>query len=376
MTLPPRHGWSTRTRLILLTVFVLLVALRLALPTFARNYANRQLNRDPLYRGEIQKVGIHLWRGAYSAHQLKLERVQGQKTFPLLAADRVDVGISWKDLLHAALRMKLEIHGLKINVVREHEEGEKKVPVGQESHEGKEKEAQTWQSVFKNLVPIDVERLIVRGDSIHFRDITSEPKVNVFIDQLSVDGKNLTNSERMSKSLYGDVEVRGRLMESGKLHVTLHADPLAEPIELKATTELESLELTQLNDFFSAYGDFDVKKGTLGITSEMAVADNRIKGYVKPIIKDLEVADLKKDVKKGGILHAAWQGIVGAIGGIFKNHKKDQQAARIPFEGRLDNPDTSLWETFRTVLENMLVKPITPNVEHSVDLNDVKKDKK
>jgi hypothetical protein len=361
----------SKKRVFLLSLFVLLVAFRLCLPVLAKRYVNRQLNQDPLYRGSVADVRIHLWRGAYSLEGLNIERVKGQKDFPLVSADDIDIGVSWKELIHGAVRMKLKVKDLVLNIVQEQEEGQKKVAVGRDSKEGKKQEAGDWKATFKNLVPVDVGRLAVNGRSIHFRDLTANPQVDVFLDHLEIAGENLTNSKKMSKSLFGTVDVRARAMGSGDLHLTLYVNPLVSPPQFKLTTQMSGLDLTKLNNFFTAYGNFDVKAGTLGIYSEMATADNNIKGYVKPIIKDLKVSDLKKDTKKGGVLHAAWQVIVGAIGGIFKNHSKDQQAAKIPFEGKLNNPNTSSWETAKSVLYNMFVKPISPNIDNSVKMKDV-----
>jgi hypothetical protein len=365
----------TKKKIFLLTFIAIVVAFRLCLPVIAKNYINRQLNQDPLYHGNVSDVRIHLWRGAYSIVGLDIQRVKGQKDFPLLAADSIDIGVSWKELVHRAIRMKLEIKNLAVNIVQEQEGGQKKVAVGRDSKEGKKEEAQDWKTTFKKLVPIDVGRLSIDGKSIHFRDLTANPKVNVYLDHLEVRAENLTNSAKISQDLFGSVDIRARAMESGDLHIVLYVNPLVSPPMFKVTTQMKGLELTRLNDFFTAYGNFDVKSGTLGIYSEMATADKNLKGYVKPIIKDLKVSDLKKDTKKGGVFHATWEVIVGAVGGIFKNHHKDQQAARISFEGRLDDPKTSGWDTAKSVIYNMFVKPISPKVDHSVKMVDVEKSK-
>jgi hypothetical protein len=339
----PASKFWTKKKIAALIFILLLVAFRLYLPTLAKDYINRQLNQDPLYRGQVDDVRIHLWRGAYSAEGLDIRRVKGQKDFPLLAADNIDAGISWKEILHGAIRMKLEITNLEVNIAQEQEEGQKKVAIGRDTKEGKKQEAQDWKTTFRKLVPIDVGRLRIDGKSLHFRDLTSTPKVNLFLDHLQIRAENLTNGAKVSKSLFGTVDIRARAMESGELHVVLYVNPLVAPPQFKATTQLDHLNLTKLNDFFTAYGNFDVKSGTFGLYSEMATANNNLKGYIKPIIKDLKVSDLKKDTKKGGVFHAAWEVIVGAIGGIFKNHHENQQAAKIQFEGRLDDPKTSDW---------------------------------
>ncbi len=373
MTTKTNSTFLKKNKIICITIVALLVAFRLYLPVLAKNHINALLNQDPLYRGHIEAVRIHLWRGAYSLISLNIKRVKGQEQFPLISADDIDIGLSWKELLHAAVRMKLEVKNLIVNIVEEKEDGRKKVALGRDTLAGKKQEAQDWKATFKKLVPIDVGRLKIEGQSIHFRDLTSNPKIDLFLDQLVIHGENLTNSEKISNNLFGTVDLHARAMKSGKLHLVLYTNPLASPPMLKVTTQLTGLDLTSLNDFFTAYGSFDVKSGTMDAYSEIATADNNVKGYVKPIMKNLSVANLKKDVKKGGVIHATWEVLVGAIGGIFKNHSNEHQAARIAFEGSLDDPETSSWETLKSVVYNAFIKPISPTLEHSVGLKDVKK---
>jgi hypothetical protein len=358
----------------LFTIVLFLIGFRLYLPTLAKNYANRQLNKDPLYHGEISEVKLHLWRGAYSAIGLRLERVEDKKTIPFVSADEVEVGLSWKELLHRAVLAKIRVKNLDLNVVQEQQPGEggKQIALGRKTKEGKKEEASDWKDTFKNMVPLNVGRLNIEGRSIHFRDLTANPPVHIYLDHVNIVGRNLTNSQKMASSLFGNVDFRGRLMRSGDLNIHLLVNPLVSPPEFKVTTRLKNLDLTKLNEFFTAYGKFDVKSGSFSLYSEMATADNNIKGYVKPLIKNLKVADFKEDKKKG-VVHAFWEVIVGAVGGIFKNYPAHQQAAKIAFEGRLDDPQTSNWQVFKSVLHNMFVKPISPSVDKSVKLADVKK---
>ena len=84
------------------------------------------------------------------------------------------------------------------------------------------------------------------------------------------------------------------------------------------------------------------------------------------------MAKFDVDSKKG-IGHAFWEQIVGEIGAILKNHHTDQQAARIPFSGDLSHPDVDGWAVASSIFTNMFIRPISPGVEHSVKLADVKK---
>src|SRR6185503_7633847 len=59
-----RSRWRTVGK-VFLVLAVLLVAARIALPHFVRDYVIRTLDQSPLYDGRIGDVSIHLWRGAY-----------------------------------------------------------------------------------------------------------------------------------------------------------------------------------------------------------------------------------------------------------------------------------------------------------------------
>jgi hypothetical protein len=83
---------------------VLLIAARVAAPSFVRWYVNRTIDQSPLYDGKIGDVNIHLWRGAYSIEDVRLNKVTGNVPVPLFAAKRIDLAIEWNALLHGGSR--------------------------------------------------------------------------------------------------------------------------------------------------------------------------------------------------------------------------------------------------------------------------------
>src|SRR4051812_43702224 len=83
-----------------LIVILSLIGLRLYLPVIAKDFITQQINRDPDYRGSIGDVEIHLIRGAYALDDLKIEKVEGQKTYPLISVDQIEIGLSWRELFH------------------------------------------------------------------------------------------------------------------------------------------------------------------------------------------------------------------------------------------------------------------------------------
>src|ERR1041385_3560110 len=94
-----RFPW--RSILVALVVIALLAGVgRALMPWVVRDYVNRTLDRNPLYAGEIGKVRIHLWRGAYSINDLQISKTSGNVPVPLFAGKRVDFAIQWNALWH------------------------------------------------------------------------------------------------------------------------------------------------------------------------------------------------------------------------------------------------------------------------------------
>jgi hypothetical protein len=133
----------------------------------------------------------------------------------------------------------------------------------------------------------------------------------------------------------------------------------------------------ELNEFFQAYAKIDVNKGNFGLYTEVAAKEGKFKGYVKPLIKNLDV--LGKEDRDDNIFRKTWEGIAGAAGEIFENQSEDQVATKIPFEGSLKNPDTNTWEALIQILQNAFIRAIQPSIDQEINIQTVdppKKEKK
>jgi hypothetical protein len=127
--------------------------------------------------------------------------------------------------------------------------------------------------------------------------------------------------------------------------------------------------MVKLNDFFKAYGKFDVEKGVFGLYTEFAAKDGAFKGYVKPLLRDLKILTLSKE--EGNAVQIMWEAVVGGVGKLFSNWKKDQVATKVPVEGRFDDPSASLWTAINYVLRNAFVAALQPSVDNSISIGNV-----
>ena len=82
-----RSRWY-RWLVLLLWLGGFFLAARLALSPLVHWYVNRALDENPLYEGKIGAVNIHLWRGAYTIHDIRLIKTTGNVPVPFFSSPR------------------------------------------------------------------------------------------------------------------------------------------------------------------------------------------------------------------------------------------------------------------------------------------------
>lgn len=348
---PPKRPPVKR---IMLAAFVLaLIGLRLCLPFLVRGYANRLLARSPDYRGHIDKVGLSLWRGAYRLEGVKLEKLDGPP-IALFSCERIAVSLDWKALLRGAVVAKASLSRPIVNFTAKLEA----------------KPEKSLAQILKGLMPITVDRLLVDGGEVHYRDFGSKPPLDLVLSKIKVVGTNLSN-ERSRRPLPSEVEASAICFGSGTLIFRLTFDPLKEypTFELKQT--LEGVQLAKLNDFFEVHAKFRLKGGEFGMYTEIAAKDGRFLGYSKPFFRGvaIEMGD-RKGMKK------VWAGIAAAAAWMVTNQKEDQVATKIPLEGTFAKTEVGAWTAIGGLLKNAFIQALMPTLDDSVHLSDVPQEKK
>src|SRR5437762_13792774 len=98
-----RRFWRYSSGTVLVLI-LLLVAARLALPSYLHSYVSRALARSPDYNGSVGTIGVSLWRGAYAIHDLKIVRVTNFVPVPFFESPTVHLALDWRALVHGTAR--------------------------------------------------------------------------------------------------------------------------------------------------------------------------------------------------------------------------------------------------------------------------------
>lgn len=359
-----RGDRKRRAWVILVVIIAVLIGARLALPYVILHYANKTLATMEGYRGHIRDIDIALIRGAYqidSAYLNKVDSITQQET-PFVAVSKVDLSVEWAALLEGSIVGEVTFRKPVIRFTRDKVEPK-----------DVQKDSSQLKHMLDGFMPLKVNRFNVHQGQIQYIDHSSNPPVDVSLTDAEITGINLINSyDSANTILPASIRATANIYE-GTLSFNMKLDPLAEDPTFDMNAELKNTNLVKLNDFFKAYAKADVSKGSFGLFTEIAAKDGRFNGYVKPLIKDLKV--LGAEDRKDNILKKLWEGLIGTAGEVFENQRNDRLATKIPFEGRINNPQANIWYAIVQVMQNAFVHALQPSLDQDINIAAVETEK-
>ncbi|CRM30600.1 DUF748 domain-containing protein [Pseudomonas edaphica] len=341
---------------IVAVLVVVLIALDLALPYLVRNYLNDKLADMGDYRGQVTDVDLALWRGAYRINGLKIVKVDGKVPVPFVNAPLIEFAVSWHSLWydHAVVA---EGHFVKpeINFV---DGGANK----QASQTGK---GTDWQQQLKKLLPITLNEVRIEDGKIAFHNFSSKPQVNIKATEVNASLYNLTNVVDLKGKRDARFEGKALLQGQAPMEANATFDPLNNFEDFEFRFRARDLQLKRMNDFASAYGKFDFKAGTGDVVIEAQAEKGQLTGYIKPLLRDVEVFDWKQDVenKDKNIFRSIWEAVVGTSETVLKNQNKNQFATRVELSGSVHQQDISAFSAFLAILRNGFIQAFNARYE-------------
>ncbi|MBV4541249.1 DUF748 domain-containing protein [Pseudomonas vlassakiae] len=339
----------------LASLVVLLVALHVALPYLVRDYLNDKLADMGEYRGQVTDVDLAWWRGAYQINGLKIVKTSGKVPVPFLEAPLIDLSVSWHSLIYdKAVVAKVAFARPVLNFV----DGGSK----QASQTG---QGTDWRQQLDKLLPITLNEVHVENGTLTFRNFNSTPRVDLKATQLNADIRNLTNVR--DEKGRRDASFDGTALIAGDAKVESRAtfDPFSDFDDFEFRLRATGIELRRLNDFASAYGKFDFNAGHGDVVIEAQAENGRLNGYIKPLLRDVDVFDWQQDVeeKDKGFFRSVWEAVVGATETVLKNQPKNQFATRVELSGSVHQQNISGFEAFLQILRNGFIEAFNARYE-------------
>ena len=348
-----------KTLLVIGFIVIVLLLIRLALPYAVERYVNHQLNRNNDYDGKGGNIWVSLWRGAYVIKDIHIYKRSGAIKEPFFAAPTVDLSVQWRELFHGAVVAKIQMDQPRLNFVSG--------PTADQTQTGTNV---AWDQTLSSLSPFKINRFGISDGEIHFQNRSSTPPVDIYLNHLDAVATNLNNSRKLRMPLPAGLMAHCTTLGKGDANLQLHMNPMASLPTYELVCQLSNVDLTALNDFFKAYGKFDVKRGTFELYASVASTNGNYEGYIKNFFNDIDVFEWQVDKKKTPV-KIAWQAMVQAAAFVFKNHPRDSIATKVPISGTYQKNEVGTWTAVANLLQNAFIHALTPKVDQKISINQV-----
>jgi hypothetical protein len=323
---------------------------RLALPGYLQDYVNRTIDQSPDFDGRIGPVEVHLWRGAYTIHDLKLVKTTQAVPVPFFQSPRVDLSLDWRALWKGQARGRVLIDRPRINFVQ-----------GRSEEDTQTGADQPWLAILNDLFPFRIDRAEIRDGEVRFRAFHTDPQVNVFLTDVQASIENLTNVENKLDPLIAEAHATATAMETASFEFDMRFDPGSHRPNFTLATRVLDLDVRTLNDLSMAFAGFDFEGGRFDFVIELTTKDGYLEGYARPLFRGIQIID-SEDFRSHPF-RAVWESAVGLVGQAFRNRPRDQFGTSITLRGEFDNPRTSLLEIVGNVLRNAFIRAYLPTIE-------------
>ena len=206
---------------------------------------------------------------------------------------------------------------------------------------------------------IRINMLKVKGSSFGYINRTSNPNYRLFIDDAEATLKNFSNQFVEGPAT---LELKGKFMGTGDTSVTGTFRPETGAPDFNLNVVIENTQMPAMNNFFRAFGNFDIKAGLFSFYSELTIKGDTVNGYVKPLFKDMKVYDRREESQKG-LFHKLYVGLVGGASKLLENKPRGEVATKADISGPIGSPKTNTWQIIINLMQNAFIKSILPGFE-------------
>jgi hypothetical protein len=338
---------------------VALLGFRLYLPILLRDYVNSSLRDMKDYSGHVAAVHVALWRGAYGVKDVVIVKRNAPKNEPFSSIEYLQLAIQWRALLHGSIVGRADFTRPTLNLIQ-----------GENSSETQLGTDNDWAKTLEKLFPFNFNVVTVRQGTVKFRAPGINTKEAMVLHDIEANVTNLTNVLDQNNAAFARFELHGKVCGNAPLDISGRLNPYASSPTFELDLQLERVRLPDLNPWLEVYAKVNADAGTFSLYSSSAAADRKFKGYVKPLLKDVQIVSVERE--EANPLQKLWAGLVQVAASIFKNQPQDQLATKIPFSGSIEDPKAGVFATIVNVLRNAFVAAFSSSLDQKIDIQDVK----
>ncbi len=341
---------------------VSLLVLRLLLPYAALWGINWALDHKlGVYKGHVQDLDIHLYRGAYVLKDLEIKKSKSSLP-PILKVGDIDLSISWRAMLRKEISADILIQEMVLRLFDSQEKDKKQLGTGESG----------WKDTLNVIIPLKVESLKVENSALYFNNYDLVKAQPVQLEQVTLIAIGLRNRPANSADALSDFSAEAYLQGSARLQVNGQLDILADEPRACFSFSLVQLHLPTINQVLLAYVPLNIAEGDLRIYGETAISHGEVKGYTNVFLNNIQALESKQ--KYISFKHFAYEIAFAFTNWVLKNRPEKSLAAHIPFQRHEGHFDINSSAAFWSAVKNR-TKEIPPGFDHSITLKQIEPQK-
>ncbi|HET7609589.1 MAG TPA: DUF748 domain-containing protein [Gammaproteobacteria bacterium] len=347
-----------RAAIVIGVLVVIGIAARLAAPTLVERYVNRQLADMGEYRGTVSRVELRLLAGGYVLRDLTIVETDSTNETPFVTMPAMDLTLQWRALSRGRAVGEVVMHDPVVNFIQGPSDEQQQLGAGV-----------NWPQEIRELFPFRLNVVEARNGLVTFRAPGIDTNESLTIRDFQARLRNLTNVQGVAEPAFAEVDVRGGIMGNAPLTLTGRIDPNERTPTFDIDFSIEGAQLVDVNPWLREFLNVDAEMGAFSMYAELAAAEGKFEGYVRPILENPKFVDRDDDEK--GPFRKAWEGLVNVAAKILENRQEEQVATQIPLRGEIEDPDVDLLTTIVNLLRNAFVAAFSHSLEGSINLRDV-----
>ena len=199
----------------------------------------------------------------------------------------------------------------------------------------------------------------IENSEFGFVNKATDPPYRVFITGTDIELENWSNQLSEGTAI---VRLTGLLMGNGATQISGAFRPESKSPDFDLSVKMLKTQVKSMNQLLRAYGGIDVAAGVFSVYSEMAVKNGTVKGYLKPLFKDVKAYDPEQDQDKG-LLKKIYEKTINVASDLLKNTPRGEVATKADLSGPVENPKASTWQMVTTLLQNAFFDAVLPGLE-------------
>jgi hypothetical protein len=206
------------------------------------------------------------------------------------------------------------------------------------------------------------DRVSVVQSQIGFVNRAAAPAYRLFLAEAEV---HLTNFSNQLTEGTAVAKITGNFMGSGRTAVGASFRPETKGPDFALAASIEHTDMRALNELLRAYGTFDVVQGVFSLYTELRVRHRSVRGYVQPLLRDLDVYDPRQDKEKH-LFQKLYEAAVGGVSEVLEHLPRHEAATKVDFAGRLENPQAGTWQALVDLIHRTFFNAILPGFEREL----------